>query len=189
MLPADWPGSTKKAAAAAEEDQVENEKLELAEARIKELEADRIRFAEADVDRFLSSDQATKKIPLPLLKAGDLKRVLLAAAGLDKATGKVTLAATDGKSEVESSLYEGIKKVLLALPDKITGADEEETVTAARAADEDKVNRAAFAGADKESVDLHFAVEKVIEQEKAKGNVLSYYEGVRRVEMARSGAN
>jgi len=181
VLPADWPGSTKKAAASAEEEQVE--KLELAEARIKELEAEHKKFAESDVDRFLSSDQATKKIPLPILKAGNLKRVLLAAANLKKDPGKVMLAGTDGKTETESSLYEAIKGLFLALPDKVAGT--EEIATASRAAEEtDEVKKTRLAGADEESARLDFAARKEMQAEKAKGVEISYLDAVRRVQMA-----
>jgi len=182
MLPADWSGSSKTAAASAEEEQVpEDKKLELAEARIKKLEEDRKTFIESDVERFLSSDQATKKIPLAILKAGNLKRLLLAAANTD---GPIKLAAADG-TESDSTLYEGMKAVLLALPDKLAGVEEEVAKNAEAADENDEVKQLRMAGIDEQSARLDFAARKLQQAEKTKGIELGYLEAVRRVSQAK----
>jgi len=182
--PASMPG--KIAAAAAEEKQMEDQKVLLAEreARIKQLEEDNKKLSESDVDRFLASDLVTKKIPLVILKAANLKRVLLAAAGLDKTTGKLMLATTDGKSEVESSIYEGLKTLLLSMPDKLSGVDKE-VATADRAEDMDEAG-VRMAGVTDESARLDFAARKEIQAAKVKGETITYIDAVRRVEMAGS---
>ncbi len=172
----------KKMAAAKESDM---EKLELAEARIKAMEAREKALIASDVQVFLASDKITKKMPLSILKGAEITPFLSALAALSDEHGKVMFAGTDGK-EVASNLYETAKRVLLSLPDKLAGADEKEIALKGRAAEEEEVKRVSLVGVDPDSAKSDMEIQKQMFASKAKGETITYLEAARRVELATS---
>ena len=171
------------------------------DAKIKELEdankallasreADKARlvaFAAQDVERFLSSDQAVRRIPLGALKSGNAKTLLSILAKMEaEGTGSpVKFAAADG-NETSGSVYELAKSVFLSMPEKISKDEETETVKDGADDDATVTDTAALAGADPDSIKQDQAAQKLMFAAKAKGEKLDYLDALRQVEMAQA---
>ena len=128
-----------------------------------------------------------KRIPMQLVKGG-FENFLTALFAMDAEDEKVIkFAGGDGK-EVSGSISESVTKMLALLPEQVRR--EETTELADKGGDEDEPeDRAqAFAGedVDDESVKVHFAVQKEIADAKAKGEEITYLQGVQRVERAKA---
>lgn len=165
------------AAAAAEEAHM-SEEIQAENKALKERLAE---YAAADVNTFLASDAMVKVIPIGVLE--NVKRVLtaLATADADGTAGAVMFAG-DGK-ETKASPYQAMKTIFAAWPEKTSEVEKKEL--AKDGMETPIADPREFAGADPESVQAHLAAQQLIAEEKAKGNVLSYIDGLRKVEARR----
>lgn len=166
------------AAAAAEEAHM-SEEIQAENKALKERLAE---YAAADVNTFLASDAIVKRVPVGVME--NVKRVLtmLATADAD-GTSVAVMFASDGK-ETKATPYQAIRSILAAWPEKTSEIEKKEL--AKDGADTPIADPREFAGADPESIQKHLAAEQLIAEEKARGNVLSYLDGLRKVEARRA---
>jgi hypothetical protein len=164
-------------------------KLEAQETENKRLRKQLADGARGRVKAFLAEN--VKRIPLKLKNAGledGLTEILAAEAG-SSAPVSIEFSAPDkeGKAaKVSQTAGEFVMHLLANLPEQTTR--EETTETARNGAEDPQPNedeKALFAGADPDSVEYHLAVQKEILDAKAKGQEISYLEGVKRVERVR----
>lgn len=164
----------------------EKQKIELAAttARLERFEKRAKENAENEAKIFCAAN--VKRIPMLARKAGfesGLAALLAQEATKDAAT--IQFAAGDGEKTLTPAEF--VMAMFAAMPEQVTTEETKETATTG--ADlEKRETGAEFAGADPESVTLHFAVEAERADAKSKGEMITYLEATRRVERSRRAA-
>jgi hypothetical protein len=158
--------------------------LAAAKGRLERFEKRAKTDAENSAKAFFAAN--VKKIPLAIRNAGGESFLAALLEADAKSVETTSLCFAAGGKEQKLTAAEGFMAMLAALPEQVTEKETKETVTSGTVPDPNEAELAEFAGqdVDEESVKSHFAVEKIVEEAKAKGEKITYLEGVKRYEHA-----
>lgn len=157
------------------ENQLKESKLKLEESRKQLAE-----LAESEVARFMEDPKIVERVPLTVRPKAS---ALLSALAVDAAEGEM-IEFSEGKETKKVTLFDLAKAVIAGMSAQVS-ADEKTRKASPPAGEEvDDTVGAEFSGADPDSTVFHLSAQKEINAAKAKGEEISYFEALRRVEMA-----